>query len=44
MMAILLLEESVPNTELAWILYLLFGFFLLVMMVGWWANSRGHID
>ncbi len=28
------------NTELLWLLYLVIGFLLLVIIVGWWASSR----
>lgn len=36
-----LLEEAGPNTELAGVLYLLLGFFFLVIVVGW-LTSRGN--
>ena len=44
MLAMILLEETVPNTELAWILYLLMGFFLLMIVVGWWVSSQDRTD
>ena len=44
MFATILLEEAVPNTELVWILYLLLGFFLLMIVVGWWVSSRNRTD
>ncbi len=40
MYASLLLEEAGPNTELGWLLYLLLGFFLLMVIVGWWVSRR----
>lgn len=35
------LEEAGPNTDLAWLLYLLLGFFLLMVLIGWWVSRRG---
>jgi predicted flap endonuclease-1-like 5' DNA nuclease len=35
------LEETGPNTELSWLLYLFLAFFLLMVIVGWWASRRG---
>jgi large subunit ribosomal protein L17 len=40
MFAMKLLEESGPNTELGWLLFVVLGFFLLMVIVGWWASSR----
>lgn len=40
MLAMKLLEESGPNTELSWLLYLVLGFFFLMVLVGWWVSSR----
>jgi hypothetical protein len=40
MYALMLLEETGPNTELGWLLYLLLGFFLLMVIVGWWVSHR----
>ena len=40
MFASVLLEEAGPNTELGWLLYVLLGFFLLMVIVGWWASTR----
>jgi hypothetical protein len=40
MFAIKLLEEAGPNTELSWLLFLLLGFFFLMVIVGWWVSSR----
>lgn len=34
------LEEAGPNTELSWLLYVVLGFFLLMVIVGW-LTSRG---
>ncbi|HEX5840036.1 MAG TPA: DUF4332 domain-containing protein [Anaerolineales bacterium] len=36
----MLLEESGPNTELAWLLYFVLGFFLLMVIVGWWVSRQ----
>jgi hypothetical protein len=35
-----LLEEAGPNTELSWLLFLFLGFFLLIVLVGWWVSNR----
>ena len=35
------LEETGPNTELGWLLYLFLAFFLLMVIVGWWVSRRG---
>ena len=42
MLAMRLLSEGVegPSTELAWILYLGLGLFLLAIIFGWWSASR----
>ena len=40
MYASILLEEAGPNTELGWLLYLFLGFFLLMVVVGWWVSRR----
>jgi predicted flap endonuclease-1-like 5' DNA nuclease len=40
MFALVLLEEAGPNTELGWLLYLMLGFFLLMVLVGWWASTQ----
>ena len=40
MNASILLEEAGPNTELGWLLYLFLGFFLLMVVVGWWVSRR----
>jgi hypothetical protein len=40
MLAMKLLEETGPNTELSWLLYVVLGFFLLMVLVGWWVSSR----
>jgi hypothetical protein len=40
MYAVIFLEESGPNTELGWLLYLFLGFFLLMVIVGWLASRR----
>lgn len=42
MLALRLLSEGGegPNTELVWLLMILFGLFGLAVLVGWWAGSR----
>ena len=40
MFAVMALQESGPNTELGWLLYLFLGFFLLMVIVGWWVSRR----
>ena len=40
MMAMKLLEEAGPNTELSWLLFVFLGFFFLMVIVGWWVSSR----
>lgn len=40
MLAMKLLEEAGPNTELSWLLFLILGFFFLMVIVGWWVSSR----
>lgn len=34
-----LLQEG-PNTNLAWLLWIVLGFFVLMVLVGWWANRN----
>jgi len=40
MFAAILLEETGPNTELSWLLFLFLGFFLLMVIVGWLTSAR----
>lgn len=40
MLAIKLLEEAGPNTEMSWLLFVVLGFFFLMVIVGWWVSSR----
>lgn len=40
MLAMKLLEEAGTNTELSWLLYVLLGFFFLMVLVGWWVSGR----
>lgn len=40
MYVIHLLSEEGPNTELAWLLYVALGFFLLMVVVGWWTSRQ----
>ncbi len=40
MFLIRLSEETGPNTELAWLLFLALGFFFLMVIVGWLTSRR----
>jgi hypothetical protein len=40
MFALRLLSEEVPNTELAWLLWWVLGFFFLMVVIGWWQSGR----
>jgi hypothetical protein len=40
MLAMRLLEEAGPNTELSWLLYVFLGFFFLMVLVGWWSSRQ----
>lgn len=40
MLAMKLLEEAGPNTEMSWLLYLVLGFFFLMVVVGWLSSRR----
>ena len=40
MLAMKLLDEAGPNTEMSWLLYVVLGFFFLMVIVGWWASRR----
>ena len=35
-----LLSEEGPNTELGWLLYVVFGFFFLMVIIGWLVSRR----
>ena len=35
-----LMSEEGPNTELSWLLYVVLGFFLLMVIVGWLTSRR----
>jgi hypothetical protein len=35
-----LLSEEGPNPELAWMLYVAFGFLFLMVLVGWLTSRR----
>lgn len=41
MLAMQLLEEAGPNTELGWLLLVVLVFFFLMVVVGWWVSNRG---
>lgn len=40
MLAIYSLQEAGPNTDLAWLLWVVLGFFLLIVVIGWLVSSR----
>lgn len=40
MLAMKLLEEAGPNIEMSWLLFVVLGFFFLMVIVGWWVSSR----
>lgn len=40
MFAQMVLQESGPNTELGWLLYVFLGFVVLMIIVGWLASRR----
>ena len=35
-----LLSEGGPNTSLAWLLWVALGFFLLIILIGWWQSGK----
>jgi len=37
-------EETGPNTELAWLLFIALGFFFLMVIVGWLTSNRKGND
>jgi hypothetical protein len=34
------LQEAGPNTDLAWLLFVVLGFFLLIVVIGWLVSRR----
>jgi len=40
MLALMLLSEEGPNTELAWLLWVALGFFLLMVVIGWLVSRN----
>ena len=34
------LQEAGPNTDLAWLLFIVLGFFLLMVVIGWLVSRR----
>lgn len=40
MFAIRFPSEAGPNTELVWMLWIMFGFFFLMVVVGWWVSQQ----
>jgi hypothetical protein len=41
MLAAFILSAEGPNTELGWLLWIAFGFFALIVIIGW-LTSRGE--
>lgn len=35
-----LLSEEGPNTELGWLLWVVLGFFALIVLIGWWQSGK----
>ena len=40
MFALNVLSEEGPNTELAGLLWWVLGFFLLMIVIGWWQSTK----
>ena len=40
MLAMNSLQEAAPNTDLAWLLFVVLGFFLLMVVIGWLVSRR----
>ena len=40
MYALYLLSEEGPNTSLAWLLWIALGFFVLMVLIGWWTSRN----
>ena len=40
MYALYLLSEEGPNTSLAWLLWVALGFFVLMVLIGWWTSRN----
>jgi hypothetical protein len=40
MFAIRFLSEAGPDTSLSWLLWVVLGFFLVMVLVGWWASKN----
>jgi hypothetical protein len=40
MFSVMLLQETEPNADLGWLLYLVLFFFLLMVIVGWLVSRR----
>jgi len=40
MLAMYSLQEAGPNTDLAWLLFVVLGFFLLIVVIGWLVSRR----
>jgi hypothetical protein len=40
MYALYLLSEEGPNTSLSWLLWVALGFFVLMVLVGWWTSRN----
>ena len=40
MYALYLLSEEGPNTSLSWLLWVALGFFVLMVLIGWWISRN----
>ena len=40
MYALYLLSEEGPNTSLSWLLWVALGFFVLMILIGWWVSRN----
>jgi hypothetical protein len=38
--ALYLLSEEGPNTSLSWLLWIALGFFVIMVLVGWWTSRN----
>jgi len=40
MYALYLLSEEGPNTSLSWLVWVALGFFVLMILIGWWVSRK----
>lgn len=40
MYALILFLQEGPNTSLAWLLWVALGFFVLIVLIGWWTSRN----